>query len=218
MIKGNFHKLSPQMTSNVRVHGLLLWVSMGLLMPAGILSIRMSVKEERGSIRARMLSVLVATAGAVLSIKNFENSFNNNHQRIGLALYIAIWIQAIMGFLRPHKGKKERSVWYFVHWIVGILISLVGIINIYTGLEAYHKRTLESTRLWTIIFTAQVSFITFLYLFQDKKEYIQEQGVILGNLETITPDQENISQIQNHKDLLPAAPCAKRNALRNLFD
>lgn len=94
----------------------------------------------------------------------------------------------------------------------------MGIINIYTGLEAYHKRTLESTRLWTIIFTAQVSFITFLYLFQDKKEYIQEQGVILGNLETITPDQENISQIQNHKDLLPAAPCGKRNALRNLFD
>lgn len=50
-----------------------------------------------------MLSVLLATAGAVMSIKNFENSFNNNHQRIGLALYIAIWVQAIMGFLRPHK-------------------------------------------------------------------------------------------------------------------
>lgn len=94
----------------------------------------------------------------------------------------------------------------------------MGIINIYTGLEAYHKKTLESTRLWTIIFTAQVSFITFFYLFQDKKEYIQQQGVILGNLEAVTPGQQNIDQIHNLKDLLPAAQCAKKNALRNLFD
>ncbi|KAF3451183.1 hypothetical protein FNV43_RR07275 [Rhamnella rubrinervis] len=158
-IKTNFHKLSPQMTSNIRVHGLLLWVSMGLLMPAGILSIRISVREPQGSIPAKMLAVLLATAGAVMSIKNFENSFNNNHQRIGLALYIAIWVQALMGF--------EAS--------------------------------------------------------QDKREYIQQQGVTLGNnLETITPHQQNdiINNAQtnhNQKDLLPL-PCAKRNALMNLFD
>ncbi|KAI5331957.1 hypothetical protein L3X38_022084 [Prunus dulcis] len=221
------HKLSPQMTSNVTVHGLLSWFSMGFLMPVGILIIRMSVREERGATRARvlfylhvilqMLSVLLATAGAVMSLRNFENSFNNNHQRLGLALYGAIWVQALIGFFRPHRGKKERSFWYMVHWMLGTLISLVGIINIYTGLNAYHKRTQRSSGLWTLLFTAEVSFIAVYYLIQDKREYIQNQGVILGNLEPITQDQENV-QRQNQKELLPQQPCGKHNALKNLFD
>ncbi|CAK9137683.1 unnamed protein product [Ilex paraguariensis] len=50
---------------------------------------------------SRVLAVLLASIGAVLSIKNFANSFNNSHQRIGLALYGAIWVQALAGFRRP---------------------------------------------------------------------------------------------------------------------
>lgn len=38
-----------------------------------------------------------------MSIKNFENSFNNNHQRLGLALYGGMWVQGIIGFLRPPR-------------------------------------------------------------------------------------------------------------------
>ncbi|KAF4360160.1 hypothetical protein F8388_000029 [Cannabis sativa] len=53
----------------------------------------------------QMFSVILATAGAVMSLRNFENLFNNNHQKIGLVLYIAIWIQAMIGFLRPHRFK-----------------------------------------------------------------------------------------------------------------
>lgn len=76
-------QLSPQMTSNVRVHGLLLWVSMGLLMPAGILSIRMSVKEERGSIRARVFFYLHLTFQARSSLYSqfffFKLSMDHYH-------------------------------------------------------------------------------------------------------------------------------------------
>ncbi|XP_050147548.1 uncharacterized protein LOC126622911 [Malus sylvestris] len=232
-IKENIHKLSPRMTSNVTVHGLLAWFSIGFLMPLGILVIRMSVREERGTTRAKvlfylhvilqMLSVLVATAGAVMSLRNFENSFNNHHQRLGLALYGSIWIQTLIGFFRPHRGKKEWSFWYLAHWMLGTMISLFGIINIYTGLEAYHKRTQRSSGLWTILFTAQVSFIAACYLFQDKRDYIQKQGVI-SNLEqpiTIRQQDEETAQRQQQiqRDLLPdQQPCGKVNALKNLFD
>ncbi|MBA0578578.1 hypothetical protein Gorai_020855, partial [Gossypium raimondii] len=36
-----------------------------------------------------------------MSIKNFNNSFNNHHQRLGVALYGIIWLQALTGVLRP---------------------------------------------------------------------------------------------------------------------
>ncbi|KAF8408903.1 hypothetical protein HHK36_004973 [Tetracentron sinense] len=205
--KHNIHKLSPQLSFEIALHGFLLWASMGFLMPVGILTIRMSNREECGRrlkvlfyfhVILQILSLLLATAGAVMSIKNFENSFNNNHQRIGLALYGVIWVQALIGFLRPQRGTKGRSIWYFVHWVLGTTVSLLGIINIYTGLKAYHKKTSRSITLWTILFTAEVSFIAFLYLFQDKWEYLQKQGVILGD-EPIRPTTQVIAPRDNQK-------------------
>ncbi|XP_027347674.1 cytochrome b561 domain-containing protein At4g18260-like [Abrus precatorius] len=220
------YKVNQQKTSDIAVHGLLLWASTGLLMPLGILTIRGSIKAEPGSTRSKvlfylhvcfqMLSVLLATVGAAMSLKKFENSFDNNHQKLGLALYGAILMQAFVGFFRPQRGKKERSYWYLLHWILGTIVSLVGVINIYTGLKAYHKRTLKSTTLWTILFTVEVSFIGLIYLFQDKLEYMKKQGVIVGSESNVSSNQD-IPQRQNQKELLPVA-CGKRNALENLFD
>lgn len=120
---------------------------------------------------------------------------------------------------RVCRGKKERSVWFLMHWILGTIVSLVGIINIYTGLNAYHKKTKRSIGLWTVLFTAEICFIGFFYLFQDKWEFLQKQGVILEDSEGVSaPDEQHVeAQRQNPKDLLPD-PCNKQNALRNLFD
>ncbi|KEH31385.1 putative cytochrome b561/ferric reductase transmembrane [Medicago truncatula] len=224
------HKVNHQKASDIALHGLLLWGSVGFLMPLGILTIRGSNKAEPGSRRSRilfyfhvafqMLSVLLATVGAAMSLIKFENSFDNNHQRLGLALYGAILVQAFIGFFRPHRGKKQRSYWYFVHWILGTIVSLVGIINIFTGLKAYHKRTLKSTMFWTILFTVEVFFIGLIYLFQDKLEYMRKQGVIEGSDESTMSSYQDIpqrQQNQNQKEMLPIA-CGKINALGNLFD
>ncbi|KAM1188432.1 hypothetical protein ACFX13_025054 [Malus domestica] len=198
--KENIHKMSHKLSSEIRLHGFLLWASMGFLMPVGILAIRMSHGEECGK-RLRilfyvhglseMLSVLLATAGAVMSFRNFNNSFNNKHQRVGIGLYGLIWLQALIGFVRPQRGSKGRSIWFSVHWILGTAMSLLGVLNIYTGLQAYHEKTSKGIKLWTIIFTAQVSAITFFYLFQDKWLYIQKQGVLLGN-EPVRPTVDQV--------------------------
>ncbi|KAK7849815.1 cytochrome b561 domain-containing protein [Quercus suber] len=111
------------------------------------------------------------------------------------------------------RGKKERGMWYMLHWILGTIISLVGIINVYTGLNAYNRKTSRSTTLWTILFAAEVSFIAFFYLFQDKWEYMQKQGVTLGDL-SITLSNQEIPERFNQKEMLPE-PCGKRNALMN---
>ncbi|XP_044496734.1 cytochrome b561 domain-containing protein At4g18260 isoform X2 [Mangifera indica] len=216
------------MASNITVHGLLLWASMGLLMPVGILTIRMSSKKETGSKEAKVffylhivlqiLSVVLMTIGAVMSIKNFENSFDNYHQKFGLALYGAMWVQALIGFFRPPRGNIRRSTWYFLHWLIGTTISLVGIINIYTGLEAYHDKTSRSTAIWTILFTAEICFLAFFYLVQDKWDYMQKQGLILGNNVDAVPSSIGVITQRENDKVLPPEPCGKRNALRNLFD
>ncbi|KAK6919781.1 Cytochrome b561/ferric reductase transmembrane [Dillenia turbinata] len=202
--KQNSHKLSSQLLFEINLHGFLLWASLGFLVPVGVLIIRMSNREQCGRrlkilFYIHILSLILVMAGAVLSLRSLENSFNNYHQRIGLVLYGLVWLQALIGLLRPHRGTNKRSVWFFLHWVLGTAVPLLGIINIYTGLQAYHKKTSRSTRLWSIIFTAEVSFIAFFYLFQDKWEYIQKQGVILGN-ESIRPTNQDKSPTDNEKE------------------
>lgn len=108
-------------------------------------------------------------------------------------------------FFVPCRGSKGRSVWFFVHWMLGTTVSLLGVLNIYTGLQAYHEKTSRSIRLWTILFTTEMSFIAFFYLLQDKWVYTKKQGVILGD-EPIRPVDQNISPSDTQKELM-VKPC-----------
>ncbi|KAI4331124.1 hypothetical protein MLD38_029342 [Melastoma candidum] len=146
----NDSSTSPELLSGMKLHGFLLWASLGFLMPVGVLAIRVSRCEKferrirlifRVHVALQIASAVVATTAAAMSIKNFDNSFNNWHQRIGMVLYGAIWLQVLIGFLRPQRGCKERWLWCSLHWALGTALMLLVVINIYTGLLAYHNMT-----------------------------------------------------------------------------
>ncbi|GFP78734.1 cytochrome b561 domain-containing protein at2g30890 [Phtheirospermum japonicum] len=160
----------------------------------------MNMEIAESSDNHKVVSVLLATAGAVMSIKYFDNSFNNDHQRIGLAFYVIMWFQAFLGIFRPQRGSKGRSIWFLFHWVMGISVSLLGVINIYTGLQAYKKRTSKNVSIWTVIFTVEISLILFLYLLQEKWQYIKEQGSILRNKPVQPTDRELMSPKCQHKE------------------
>ncbi|CAN6446413.1 unnamed protein product [Victoria cruziana] len=181
-------KIDPQLKLQMEVHGFMLWASVGLLTPVGVVLIRMSHRAEcRRRLKIlfyfhavlEMVSVLLATVGAIMALKNFENKFDNTHQRIGIAIYAFIWLQPLIGLCRPQRGIKGRSAWYFLHWLLGTGVSLLGFINIYIGLYAYHSRTSNNVTTWVILLTAEVSFISFLYLLQDRWGYLQMQSSVL---------------------------------------
>lgn len=98
-------------------------------------------------------------------------------------------------------------MWFFGHWILGTAISLLGVLNIYTGLQAYHEKTSKSIKLWTVIFTVQVCFFTFFYLFQDKWVYIQKQGVVLGNESKRSTIDQVVLPREKKKEVAPAESC-----------
>ena len=105
-------QLTPKLSLQLKLHAFLLWSSVGFLMPVGVLLIRVSSNVKSAKtvrflfychVASQIAAVVLATAGAVLSVSNFENTFNNTHQRIGLALYGLIWLQPLIGFLRPDR-------------------------------------------------------------------------------------------------------------------
>ncbi|XP_057441348.1 cytochrome b561 domain-containing protein At4g18260-like [Lotus japonicus] len=188
--KDHHTKINPRLHFEITLHGFLLWASLAFLMPVGVLVIRLSSGDgNRRRLRIifyahavlQKLAVLLATVGAIMSIKNFNLSFNNNHQRVGVALYGIIWLQVLVGIFRPQRGSKRRRLWFFAHWIIGTAVSIMSVLNIYSGLQAYHEKTSKSIRTWKILFTFQISLIVMFYLLQEKLVYIQNQGVTLGN-------------------------------------
>ncbi|XP_022562876.2 cytochrome b561 domain-containing protein At4g18260-like [Brassica napus] len=238
-LKNNGSLLSNQMITSIKLHGILLWASMGFLMPMGILFIRMANKANENGRNVKVffylhvifqiLAVVLATIGAIMSLRTLENSFNNNHQRFGLALYVAMWLQFLTGIFRPSRGSKRRLKWFLLHWILGTTVSIIGIINIYTGIRAYHKKTSSSrdSSIWTILFTAQLSCLVLFYLIQDKWEHFQKQRVVIDELDhhqnTNTSGRSNDQTIQvvtgndQEQKVMVPQPCRKSNALVNLF-
>ncbi|MED6149544.1 hypothetical protein PIB30_063551 [Stylosanthes scabra] len=172
-------KMNPRIEFEIKLHGFLLWGSMAFLMPLERRVYNKACEENK------KVAVLIATAGAIMSIKNFNNSFNNNHQRLGLALYGVVWLQVIAGIFRPQRGSRARRMWFFGHWIIGTAMSLLGVINVYLGLQAYQEKTSRSITTWNMLFTAQISLIVFFYLVQEKWDYLRNQGVASGNNELL---------------------------------
>ncbi|XP_041989608.1 cytochrome b561 domain-containing protein At2g30890-like [Salvia splendens] len=178
-------QVTPKLSYEIKLHGFLLWASVGFLMPISILIKRISnANPSPTNLRiifythaiTQVCAVLVAAAGGVISIKHFDNAFTNQHQIIGLLFYAAIWFQTMLTIMRPHRGSRGRKIWYVVHWLVGIAASLVGVINVFTGLQAYHERTLEDVRIWTAIFIVELFLVLLVYLLQEKWHYLGQHG------------------------------------------
>jgi hypothetical protein len=74
------------------------------------------------------------------------------------------------------RGVKVRSLWFFIHWLLGIAVCGTGIANVYTGLRTYHERTAKSVSIWTGLLTVEVSFLAFFYLLIDRWSYMIKQG------------------------------------------
>lgn len=138
-----------------------------------------------------------------------------------LSVSLSLMMMMMMMILVGCRGSKSRKAWYFFHWILGTAICVVGIFNTYTGLKAYHIKMSTSISIWSILFTAQVSFMAFFYLFQDKWDYIQKQGGIHHQpTPTSPPPPLPLQIITQHKEALPTTttePRRKSNSLGTFF-
>lgn len=94
-IKGNELRTHYDYTlTNVQIH---------IVIKSIYISIIYTLKHFFFSFNKQILAVILATIGAIMSLRTLENSFDNNHQRLGLALYAAMWLQFLTGIFKPSR-------------------------------------------------------------------------------------------------------------------
>lgn len=62
-----------------------------------------------------------------------DSDFKKAHPFLGLIIMCLAVIQPVMAVLRPHPGDKNRAIFNWAHWGVGILAHLLAVVNIVIG-------------------------------------------------------------------------------------
>ncbi|KAJ0547776.1 putative cytochrome b561 and DOMON domain-containing protein [Helianthus annuus] len=132
-------------TKKRNIHGILNAMSWGVLFPVGIMIARYLRTFPaadpawfylHGSLQVSAYGIGVA--GWVTGLKLGSESKGveyTAHRNIGITLFCLATLQVLALFLRPKKGHKIRFYWNIYHHGTGFAVAILGILNVFKGLE-----------------------------------------------------------------------------------
>ncbi|KAH7436423.1 hypothetical protein KP509_05G019500 [Ceratopteris richardii] len=161
-----------------------MWLSMGFLMPLGIILVRFlrglrkdgSATASEASITKRVAqahivlqiaAVVIAWVGGGIALVHLgpRPGLLHTHDRLGLSLLSASFINAAMALLRPKlEVKWKRGLWYFFHWMFGTCIVILSMMEILLGTHVYEIVTKKSLKPLNIAFAFQIAIMSFICL------------------------------------------------------
>ncbi|KAK9267632.1 hypothetical protein L1049_010063 [Liquidambar formosana] len=125
------------------IHGVLNAVSWGVMMPLGALIARyLKVFKSADPawfylhVACQSSAYIIGVAGWATGLKLGSDSpgiHYYTHRNIGITLFCLGTLQVFALFLRPNKDHKYRFFWNIYHHLVGYMVILLSIINIFKG-------------------------------------------------------------------------------------
>ncbi|KAK1412677.1 hypothetical protein QVD17_34118 [Tagetes erecta] len=132
-------------TKKRNIHGILNAVSWGILFPTGIMIARYLRTFPaadpawfyiHGSLQVSAYAIGVAGWGTGMKLGSESKGVKySGHRNIGIALFCLATLQVLAVFLRPKVGHKFRFYWNIYHHGTGYAVIILGILNIFKGLE-----------------------------------------------------------------------------------
>ncbi|CAI7844350.1 unnamed protein product [Closterium sp. NIES-53] len=195
---------APPSTTLLVVHAWLLGIAFGILMPAAILISRIFLadklqerppgvdhdKWEMQVARAKswkplafethkwmqITAVTLAIAGCIIVfVQSGSVGLQSSHGQLGLAIFVLIFVQPMIGHFRPNKGTVNRPTWFVIHWVLGIGIVGLAWLNTFLGFDIMQTKYSFNLQWCYIIFGVTVGLLGAIYLVI----YITDQVVAL---------------------------------------
>ncbi|PIA36449.1 hypothetical protein AQUCO_03400374v1 [Aquilegia coerulea] len=127
------------------IHGILNVVSWGIMLPLGIIIARyMKVFQSLDPAWFHLhrfcqsLAFVIGVAGWVTGMilgSQSQGIRHAAHGNIGIVLFSFATLQVFLGFFRLDKDHKYRVYWNIYHHGVGYMIAVLGIVNVFKGLD-----------------------------------------------------------------------------------
>ncbi|KAJ4821793.1 hypothetical protein Tsubulata_038717 [Turnera subulata] len=132
-------------TRKKNIHGILNAVSWGILFPAGVIIARYLRTFQSADpawfylhVSCQVSAYAIGVAGWATGLRLGSQSKGiqfTGHRNIGIALFALATLQIFALFLRPKKDHKFRTYWNFYHHGVGYAVVILGILNVFKGLD-----------------------------------------------------------------------------------
>ncbi|XP_051143773.1 cytochrome b561 and DOMON domain-containing protein At3g25290-like [Andrographis paniculata] len=132
-------------TKKRNIHGVLNVVSWGIMFPIGIIIARYLRTFPSAdplwfylhvSCQVSAYAIGVAGWGTGLKLGSESKGITYTyHRNIGIALFAIATLQVFALLLRPKKDHKFRLYWNIYHHGIGYAIAILGIINVFKGLD-----------------------------------------------------------------------------------
>lgn len=132
-------------TKKRNIHGILNAVSWGILFPIGIIIARYLRTFPSADpawfylhafCQVSAYSIGVAGWGTGLKLGSESKGVTySTHRNIGITLFCLATVQVFALFLRPNKDHKFRFYWNIYHHGIGYAILVLGILNVFKGLD-----------------------------------------------------------------------------------
>eukprot|EP00301_Raphidiophrys_heterophryoidea_P003778 c11692_g1_i2.p1 GENE.c11692_g1_i2~~c11692_g1_i2.p1 ORF type:complete len:336 (-),score=92.40 c11692_g1_i2:185-1192(-) len=143
-----------QVTKNMKwtVHGWLMFLSWGVVVPLGVFLARYLQSAFPNWIavhrNVQLVGVAAGIAGIALGLamtnKNVPLPHLKTHKALGIAVLVLGALSAIVGFIRPLKSKlgvapsTTRRTWFVMHFTIGIASVGIALYNMWVGVYLYH--------------------------------------------------------------------------------
>ncbi|KAK3613198.1 hypothetical protein LTR56_028021, partial [Elasticomyces elasticus] len=128
----------------VLAHGILACIAFVAIFPLGGILIRIIDSKNTVRIHAGLqllgyaFFIAVFVLGIAMAVK--LDYLDNEHAKLGIAIFAIMILQPAFGFLHHHLYKKyqRRTAWSHVHVWIGRVAIVLGIVNGGTGLKLGH--------------------------------------------------------------------------------
>ncbi|KAI7982492.1 Cytochrome b561 and DOMON domain-containing protein [Camellia lanceoleosa] len=149
-------------TRRKNIHGVLNAVSWGIMFPIGAIIARYLRTFQSADPAWFYLHALCQFSSYVIGVAGWGTRLKlgseskglvyTNHRNIGIALFYLATVQVFALVLRPRKDHKFRFYWNIYHHSLGYAIVILGIINVFKGLDI-----LPPAKKWRSIYIIVIS-------------------------------------------------------------
>ncbi|CAL5386061.1 unnamed protein product [Camellia sinensis] len=132
-------------TRRKNLHGVLNVVSWGIMFPVGAIIARYLRTFQSADPAWFYLHALCQSSSYAIGVAGWGTGLKlgseskgvqyTHHRNIGIALFCLATVQVFALLLRPRKDHKFRFYWNIYHHSMGYAIVILGIINVFKGLD-----------------------------------------------------------------------------------
>ncbi|CAN0876282.1 Cytochrome b561, DM13 and DOMON domain-containing protein At5g54830 [Linum grandiflorum] len=189
------------------VHGFMMFLAWGILLPGGVLSARY-LKHLKGDgwyqihVYLQYSGLSIVLLGFLFAVAELRGLYVSSlHVKFGLTAIILACAQPVNAFMRPKKpgngevvGKK-RLMWEYFHVIVGRSAIVAGIVAVFTGMkhmgDRYGGENVHGY-IWALIAWFLMGSLMILYLEHKERQRRRDRipgrsssssNWVLGNVE-----------------------------------